>query len=191
MDTTLATSPILKDAPIINECTLLYTVTLVSLTRAPEVWSLSLQNRLTLASQHKATGTEQFKLNNMHGASLHYSNALKYIIVVDAPTLETNTLKKTLYLNLAACQLKLKLYSNVVRNCSCVLESGPNVKALYRRGQGLQAMHDFEGAKQDYLNVLELEPNNNTVIKLLHQLELKVKALNSKFGGALKEMFSS
>ena len=189
MDTTLATSPMLREAP--HNCVLSYTIHLVSFVRAPEVWSLSAQNRQTLASQHKAIGTEQFKINNVYGASLHYSKALKYVISIDSHTTESDALKKTLYLNLAACQLKLKQYSNVIKNCNCVLESGvDDVKALYRRGQALAAMNDFDGAKQDYLKVFELEPNNTAIVKLLRQLEDKARAHNSKFRDALKEMFS-
>ncbi len=189
MDTTLATSPLLKGAP--NDCTLLYKLHLVSLTRAPEVWTLSAQSRQVLASRHKAIGTEQFKLNNIYGAGLHYSKALKFLIPLNVSTQEIDTLKRALYLNLAACQLKLKQYSNVVRNCTCVLKSGvTDVKALYRRGQALQALKDLDGAKRDFTKALELEPTNNAFVKLLSQLEQEIKIRNSKFGHSLKKMFT-
>lgn len=188
MDTTLGLSPLLTGAP--PDCHLLYSIYLISFERAPEVWSLSDQSREMLALQHKATGNEQFRVNNIYGASLHYSKALKYVICIHTHWDKAKTLKRSLHSNLAACQLKLKQYTNVVQNSSLVLEGSVDVKALYRRGLALAAMKDFEAAKDDFVRVLDLEPNNKAVTKQLHELELKVRAHNSKMKDALKKMFS-
>ena len=194
IDQTLASSELLRAVP--PDCLVLYNIHLVSSVRAPEVWTLSDQERQKRASWHKARGTEQFKLDNTYGASLHYSKALKYVVSITREVLlsargaEYQTLKKSLLLNLSACQLKLKQFANVAQNCTGILEEGANVKALYRRGQALVAMSDFDGAKRDFLEILKIEPNNTAVQKQLKELESKVRAHRDRYREALKGMFS-
>ena len=194
IDQTISSSELLRAAP--PDCLVLYTIHLVSSMRAPEVWTLSNQERQKRASWHKQRGTDLFKLNNIYGASLHYSKALKYTVSIDREVLlsargaEHQTLKRSLLLNLSACQLKLKQFANVAQNCTDILKEGANVKALYRRGQALVAMNDFDGAKKDFLEVLRIEPSNTAIQKQLKELESKERAHRDKYREALKGMFT-
>ena len=204
MDGTLAKSSLLHGLPLNSVIT--YTVHLVSFERGIEVWRLADYDRQQIVLWHKTKGTELFKADNIYGAALHYSKALKYIISVDRGLTECEliytdvarkkvdllVLQKPLLLNLAACQLKLLQFDSVVRNCTSVLEKDTaSVKALYRRGQALVSLNSLEDAKKDFLRVKEIEPNNKAVDKQLRELEVKVRAHNAKYREAFKGMFST
>ena len=178
-----------------------YTIHMMSFERGRDLWELSDQDRLEIAKRHKEAGGELFKLEKTRGASICYSKALKYLIPVD-PDIQLEvqqlqdyekeifSLQSTLMLNLAACQLKFQQYPLVVRNCTRVLSMEPeNVKALYRRGQALTMMNDFDGAREDLTKAKKLEPSNRAIDEQLKLLESRQQAHDTKYKDALKTMF--
>lgn len=184
--------------------TIIYTIEMHSFELGKDVWTLNRYERLAIAKHHKTLGTQLFKENNLEGAAIQYSKALKYIIPVTTPNIhleieeleseerEVISLKSTLMLNLAACQLKFKQYPHVVENCNRVLELEPkNVKALYRRGQAHTNMNDFERAREDLTEAKKLEPGNRAIDEQLKVLDSKVSQQNAKYKDALKSMFQS
>ena len=204
MDDTLAKNSLLQGITLNSVIT--YTVHLISFERGIDVWCLSDYDREQIVLWHKTKGTELFKTDNVYGAALHYSKALKYILSVDrgltdhelihtdATRIKVDllVLLKPLHLNLAACQLKLLQFDSVVQNCTSVLEKDTaNVKALYRRGQALVSLNNLDDAKKDFLRAKEIEPNNSAVDKQLWELEVKVRAHNAKYREAFKGMFST
>lgn len=195
VDESLAKSSLLRDS--LPTAVLTYTVHLVSFQRGKDIWSLSDHECQQLAEQHKEVGTELFKAENMYGASLHYSKALKYILHIHHQSMDHGverkvdiSLKNTLFLNLAACQLKLSQFEKVVKSCSRVLEEDAgNVKALYRRGRALVCLNDHDNALTDFVHAKEVEPNNRAVDKQIRQLRLKVQEHNAKYRDTFKGMF--
>ena len=188
-------------AALPEDCKVIYKIHLVSFERGRDFWELSDQDRLEIAKRYKETGGELFKLEKMKGASICYSKALKYLIPVD-PDIQLEveqlqeyekeifSLQSVLMLNLAACQLKFLQYPNVVKNCTRVLEmEADNVKALYRRGQALVAMNDFDQAREDLTKAKKLEPSNKAIEEQLKLLESRQQAHNAKYKDALKSMF--
>lgn len=64
----------------------------------------------------------------------------------------------------AACHLKLSKSSEAAADCSEVLERDPrNVKALFRLGQALVGLKDYEEAIKQLKQAAELEPNDKGI----------------------------
>ena len=191
----------LNVATLPEGCRVSYTIHLISFDRGRDLWELSDQDRLEIAKRHKEAGGELFKLDKIKGAAICYSKALKYLIPIDPDIqLEVQQLQEyekeifslqlILMLNLAACQLKFQQYAHAVSNCTRVLEmESENVKALYRRGQALVMMNDFDRAREDLSKAKKLEPANKAIDDQLRLLESKQQAHDAKYKDALKTMF--
>ncbi len=64
----------------------------------------------------------------------------------------------------AACHLKLSKPSEAAADCREVLERDPrNVKALFRLGQALVGLKDYEEAIKQLKQAAELEPNDKGI----------------------------
>ncbi len=64
----------------------------------------------------------------------------------------------------AACHLKLSKSSEAAADCREVLERDPrNVKALFRLGQALVGLKDYEEAIKQLKQAAELEPNDKGI----------------------------
>ncbi|XP_048376336.1 FK506-binding protein-like [Stegostoma tigrinum] len=158
-------------------------------------WEMGFEEKWHMAMHHKGKATEHFKSGNLFGAVQCYAKSLKLLVTLkyDVPpekTKEYDQARKTLYSNLAACQIKQKQYRNVIHNCSKALEIEPDsVKCLYRRGQAYAAINEFEKAKSDLKQVLKFEPGNTAAARQLRVLNEQVKAQNEKMGKAMSKLF--
>lgn len=173
-----------------------YSIRLVSSTRAKESWRLSTREKLEVAGHHKAVGNERFKAGNHSVAGKRYSKALKYLISINPVRLsdeerdQVKQLKVTCLSNLAASQLKLKIFHYANTNCSKVLEADPdNLKALYRRGQALMFMNDYDSARVDLERAQRLDPSSRAVSELLRELSSREQQKKRHYHQALKSMF--
>jgi len=107
----------------------------------------------------------------------------------DVKTQLKETRKATL-LNMAAVQLKMKDYGQVVVNCSKVLEhDGSNVKALYRRAQGYMNTAFFIEAEVDLVRARQEDPDNKDVVTLMQRLKQMRKAYDAKSAKMYGNMF--
>jgi len=85
------------------------------------------------------------------------------------------------YLNLAACQLKLKDSKETIENAKKALEIEPgNVKALFRRGSAYLSIDDWESAKVDLTKALELDKGNKEIQRELTRLNQKIQQQDKK-----------
>ena len=173
-----------------------YIVKLVSCTRASDSWNMSPSGKLELAEHHKAVGNERFKAGSHSAAASRYSKALKYLITIppQSTTEEEKDrhkeLKMMCLLNLAACQLKLKIFNCAAKNCSKVLETDPgNVKALYRRGQALMYMNDLSSAQRDLEEARNIDRSSKAVNDALRELASREQLQRRHYQQALKSMF--
>ena len=70
-----------------------------------------------------------------------------------------------LKLNIAACHLATKNWDEAKKECEDVIEvQESNSKAIFRRGQALLGMNDFDGALKDLQKVRELQPDDKGVL---------------------------
>ena len=180
-----------------------YKLSLLSvISHGKDVWILTNQERLDISQKHKDKGSEFFKNKSYYGASIHYSNAIKYLAAVDpntpyeVETLEENKMnipkvRMLSLLNLAACQLHLGQYDHVVSNCNKVLKMEPmNTKGLYRRAKALLAMKDFEAAREDLMKVKGVDPGNQAINELMKMVDTQEIAYQTKYRDTLKGMFT-
>jgi len=76
------------------------------------------------------------------------------------------------YSNRAACHIALQSYVVAEFDASVALELQPQyVKALYRRGQAREALHDFSKALDDMRQVLALDPTVKAAEQAIPRLE--------------------
>ena len=101
----------------------------------------------------KTSGNDFFKASDFIKASVAYQKGLKYLDdiydMTEAQQAEQlRPLQQTLYLNLAACQLKLKNAGEAALSCEKVLDmDSDNVKALFRLGQAYCMQGELIGKK--------------------------------------------
>ena len=117
-----------------------------------------------------------YKLQNYNDAIKLYNKSLLWT--------ETNQnvedFRISCYLNLSLAYLKMKEYNKSIEEATRVIQMQPkNVKALYRRGSAYLSFFMFEEAKLDFLEALNIEPNNKNVINEYNNL-LKCKEESQK-----------
>ena len=178
---------------------LTYTLSLLSLTRGTQLWQLSPSQALSLARENKERGGELFQEGREREAALCYSRAAKLTAIAAATVTASDgedpvissaeQLQVPLWLNLAACQLKMGLESHASSNCSRVLAGDQgNMKALYRRGVARMRLGDLEGAEGDLRRAQGVEPGNRAVQRKLRELETLRQRETAKLSHALQPM---
>ncbi|XP_064458213.1 uncharacterized protein LOC135368691 [Ornithodoros turicata] len=175
-------------------------VQLVSFTREPAIFEMSITEKWRRACWHRERGVTLFNENKLRWAFTHFSTAFKYIVSLehDIPVedqseeigMDIKGLKLNCFLNLAACQLKNGTYHYVVANCTRALEIDPSsAKALYRRGAALIQLQDYERAKADLERAAEIQPKNPALEKQMALLKERMQKLDKYFATAMKKMF--
>ncbi|CAE7647897.1 FKBP65, partial [Symbiodinium necroappetens] len=160
---------------------------------------------LEFCQKQKERGSAHFKAGRVRLAYERYSRVVALLPRYKRPLGSTTSvevfedpeerqageeLKNTCRLNLAACALKLDLAYSAARFCDEVLKEDPkNVKALYRRAQGLLGSNDFEEAQRDCKAVLEIEPANKDARLLMQKVRQaekeQLKMQKEQFGASL------
>ncbi|XP_072176242.1 uncharacterized protein [Diadema setosum] len=175
-------------------------LTLHDFSREREVFQMSTREILERVSQLKSFGTQCFKEGKQQLAEKFYIRALRCIISICHPDgvkrLEEEEreeycrLRRTCSLNLAACQLKHKRYSDVITHCTYALEGDPeNTKALYRRCQAYLALDEFECARADIQTALANDPKSKLFLEQHRLLVKREKQVYSKLSAAMTKMF--
>ncbi|KAF2292546.1 hypothetical protein GH714_025436 [Hevea brasiliensis] len=143
--------------------TVCYEVELVSFVQEKGSWEMNIQEKIEAAGKKKEEGNVLFKGGEYARASKRYEKAVKYIEYTssysDEEKKQANALKVACNLNNAACELKLKEYTQAEKLCTKVLEiESRNVKALYRRAQAYIQLADLDLAEFDIKKALEIDP---------------------------------
>lgn len=125
-----------------------------------------------LSEEDKAKREEQRKKQN------EYDLAIRKVLV-------------SLYLNSAACYLKLKDNQSALEDCAEVLElDKENVKALYRHAQANIGLKDYEEAKKSLLNAFKIAPEDKAVKNELIRVKKLVEEKKQKEKQFYAKMFS-
>ena len=185
----------LPDLPA-DVISLSYTLSLVSFTRARQLWEMETSEILSLASRHKERGGQLFQEGQERAAAVCYSRAAKLaaaaVVSGGRGEREGKELQVALGLNLAACQLKLGQVDHASSNCSRILELDPgNVKALYRRGMARMRLGDLDEAEEDLRQAGRREPGNTAVQRRLRELAQLKQQQSARLTQALRPMFSN
>ncbi|XP_024911718.1 peptidyl-prolyl cis-trans isomerase FKBP4 [Cynoglossus semilaevis] len=145
--------------------TLQYKIKLAAFEKAKESWELNTGEKLEQSSIVKEKGTQYFKVGKYKLASLQYKRIVSWLEhesdLSEEDEKKAKALRLAAHLNLAACFLKVHEPSLALENCEKALElDASNEKALFRRGEALFGMKEFERARNDFQQVVQLYPAN-------------------------------
>src|SRR5690606_32047171 len=144
-----------------NEKKLIYEIELLkTIPTDKKEWNI--EERIKSAMKLKDDGNFEFKEKNFKKASVRYKQALR-LLDFNEKKKEIEELKLICLTNLAASELKLSKYENVIKTCTNALKIDENnMKALYRRAQAFMNLEEFEKSKQDFDKILNLKIDENT-----------------------------
>ncbi|CAD7971022.1 unnamed protein product [Amoebophrya sp. A120] len=165
-----------------------------------EKWEMTFDEKLAEAKSEKEKGTVAFKAADMVKAFEHWSEGVDYVEDLDVSMrgddaeflAELDTLKKSLYLNLAQTSLKLEDWDNALLNANKALEiEETNSKAWFRRAVAYIAKEEFAQAKFDLKQALQHDPKNAEIRKKFDECKKKEeefkKKQKSQFGNMFKK----
>jgi tetratricopeptide (TPR) repeat protein len=93
------------------------------------------------------------------------THASKFFDLTKDDENELKELKKTIFLNLASCYIKIESWEQVLRNCEEVLTIEPNnIKALFRRSIYFESKKDWEKALMDVKKCQELSDMEDKLV---------------------------
>ena len=116
-------------------------------------------------SSCKEEGNEWFKSGEFKKAKISYTKALEQENIGQED-------KAILFMNRAACALKLDEFQQCVDDCTDALNINPTLeKALYRRAEAYSRLEKFPQAFKDARQVVSLNPRNSTAVALARRLK--------------------
>nr|XP_045012913.1 FK506-binding protein-like [Jaculus jaculus] len=164
-----------------------FRVRLSSFTQGRDSWELEVSEKVALAREEQARGTELFRAGNPEGAARSYGRALRLLLTLPPPGPPE---RAVLHANLAACQLLLGQPQLAAQSCDRVLEREPgHLKALYRRGVAQAALGNLEKATADFKKVLAVDPKNRAAQEELGKVIIQGKKQDAGLAQGLRKMF--
>eukprot|EP01100_Stratorugosa_tubuloviscum_P014672 TRINITY_DN799_c1_g3_i1.p1 TRINITY_DN799_c1_g3~~TRINITY_DN799_c1_g3_i1.p1 ORF type:complete len:358 (-),score=170.69 TRINITY_DN799_c1_g3_i1:172-1245(-) len=130
--------------------------------------------RIIAATRIKEISNNLFKTNQFEAARNKYAKASRYLVDIsetDEEKQQIFQLKSICLNNKAACELKLHLYNDTISTCKEALMYETSTKALFRRAQAYIEIKEFDNAKEDLLQALQIEPQNKAVQAELQKVE--------------------
>eukprot|EP00698_Gefionella_okellyi_P011905 TRINITY_DN3172_c0_g3_i2.p1 TRINITY_DN3172_c0_g3~~TRINITY_DN3172_c0_g3_i2.p1 ORF type:complete len:219 (-),score=60.25 TRINITY_DN3172_c0_g3_i2:1464-2075(-) len=159
----------------------------------------SFEERMASANRDKDAGNQLFREGKTKEALGKYYTASMFCegLQVDAAAkAQLDSLRVTIFLNIAACQLKVQNADKALTfaNKALAIEA-TNPKALFRRGAAYSAKNDIDRAKVDLEKAASLAPGDQAIQRELGLLKHKFAAYERKakamFSGMLGGMSTS
>lgn len=134
--------------------------------------TMELNEKLDIFHTIKESGNYFYRNGDFVRATRKYKKFTRYYNkFMDITTNEED--KKTLdavqlinLTNLAATELKLKEYQDVIYSCNAAIKiDSNNLKAFYRRGVANIELNNYELGLDDFKMALKLSPNNRTIVR--------------------------
>ncbi|XP_068595191.1 peptidyl-prolyl cis-trans isomerase FKBP4 [Brachionichthys hirsutus] len=165
--------------------TLQYKIKLTAFEKAKESWEMNTGEKLDQSSIVKEKGTQYFKEGKYKQASVQYKRIVSWLEHESGLSEEDDKKAKGLrlaaLLNLAMCFLKLQEPNQALENCDKALElDESSEKALFRRGEALFAMKEFDRARDDFQRVTQLYPNNRAAKSQVAVCQKRIKEQHEK-----------
>lgn len=174
--------------------TLQYKMKLTAFEKAKESWEMNTQEKLEQSVIVKEKGTQYFKEGKYKQASVQYKRIVSWLenesALQEEDEKKATSLRLAAHLNLAMCYLKIQEPSPALGNCDKALKlDSTNEKALFRRGEALFAMKEFEGAKDDFQKVIQLYPSNKAAKSQVALCQKRLKEQHEKDKRIYANMF--
>lgn len=174
--------------------TLQYKIKLKAFEKAKESWELNTTEKLEQSAIIKEKGTHYFKEGKYKQAAMQYKRIVSWLEHESSMQPEDEEKAKVLrlaaYLNLAMCYLKLHEANTALENCDKALElDANNEKALFRRGEALVVMKEFDKARADFQRVNQLYPANKAAKSQIVLCQKHIKDQHEKDKRLYANMF--
>lgn len=174
--------------------TLLYKIKLTAFEKAKESWEMNTAEKLEQSVIVKEKGTQYFKEGKYKQASVQYKRIVSWLehesSLQEEDEKKAKALRLAAHLNLAMCYLKMNEPSPALDSCDKALElDSANEKALFRRGEALFAMKEFERAKDDFQRVTQLYPSNKAAKSQVAMCQKRIKEQHEKDKRIYANMF--
>ncbi|GBG66625.1 hypothetical protein CBR_g66761 [Chara braunii] len=157
---------------------------------------MTVEERCEAAEKRRQLGNELFQEGKFEEAAKKYEMALSYMGEEFMFQLEgkyrdlANKARLPCHLNLAACYIKLKRHEEAIQHCNTVLmEDATNEKALYRRGLARLELDQTDAAREDFVTLSKLAPNDPNVAKKLRAVKEQEAQVRRKQRQLYKGMF--
>lgn len=173
---------------------LVLTLELIEFEKAKDTWDMTEDDKITFASARKDVGGALFKAGRWRMALGRYKKIIDLFNYLDGikdeeKKAKAKEIKKLCELNSAACNLKLKEFSDAQKNCDNVLkEEASNVKALFRRAQAHQGNKNYMTCMADLKKVIEVDPQNREARALMKEAQAGQKEDDKKSKGLFAKM---
>jgi len=139
---------------------------------------------IDLANRWKSLGNDYYKNKNYANALAMYENAQNVMLndsdfkTVDQKS-EKDKMNVSIWSNMAATALALKDHKKTLEFCEKVLKTDKrNVKAYFRKGKVLLLKDEYEQAKREFQNVLDIDQNNQEALFEIKNIEGILKKLD-------------
>ncbi|CAN9499258.1 unnamed protein product [Ophioblennius macclurei] len=174
--------------------TLQYKIKLSAFEKAKESWEMNTAEKIEQSGIVKEKGTQYFKEGKYKQASVQYKRIVSWLEHESGLSGEDEQKVKVLqlaaHLNLAMCFLKLQEPNQALENCDKALEmDSANEKALFRRGEALFGMKEFDRAKDDFQRVVQLYPSNKAAKSQVVLCQKRIKEQHEKDKRIYANMF--
>ncbi|XP_029010304.1 peptidyl-prolyl cis-trans isomerase FKBP4 isoform X2 [Betta splendens] len=174
--------------------TLQYKIKLTAFEKAKESWEMTTSEKLEQSIIVKEKGTQYFKDGKYKQASVQYKRIVSWLEhesgLSEEDEKKAKALRLAAYLNLAMCFLKLQEPNQALENCDKALEiDASNEKALFRRGEALFGMKEFDRARDDFQRVLQLYPANKAAKSQVVLCQKSIKDQHEKDKRIYANMF--
>ncbi|XP_005802059.1 peptidyl-prolyl cis-trans isomerase FKBP4 [Xiphophorus maculatus] len=174
--------------------TLQYKIKLTAFEKAKESWEMNTMEKLEQSGIVKEKGTQCFKNGKYKQASVQYKKIVAWLEhesgLSDEDEKKAKTLRLAAHLNLAMCFLKMHEPNKAFESCDKALEmDSTNEKALFRRGEALFNMNEFEKAKDDFQRVVQLYPSNKAAKSQVVLCQKRIKEQHEKDKRIYANMF--
>ncbi|KAM7414489.1 hypothetical protein PAMA_019350 [Pampus argenteus] len=179
---------------ILGGAVLQYKIKLAAFEKAKESWEMNTTEKLEQSVIVKEKGTQYFKEGKYKQASVQYKRIVSWLENESSLSEEDEKKEKALrlaaHLNLAMCFLKLKELNQALESCDKALElDASNEKALFRRGEALCGMKEFDKARDDFQQVVQLYPANKAAKSQVVLCQKHIKEQHEKDKRIYANMF--
>ena len=134
------------------------------------------------------------RMENTSGASVQYKRIVSWLEhesgLSEEDEKQAKALQLAAHLNLAMCFLKIQEPNQALESCDKSLEiDSSNEKALFRRGEALFGMKEFDMARDNFQRVVQLYPANKAGKSQLVLCQKRIKEQHEKDKRIYANMF--
>lgn len=174
--------------------TLQYKIKLIAFEKAKESWEMNTVEKLEQSGIVKEKGTQYFKEGKYKQASVQYKKIVSWLEhesgLSEEDEKKAKALRLAAHLNLAMCFLKLQEPNQTLENCDKALElDASSEKALFRRGEALFCMKEFDRARDDFQRAVQLYPANKAAKSQVLLCQKHIKEQHEKDKRIYANMF--